>query len=510
MAIIMVSCLIFGDYNNDAAAQGKEKPQYGGILKKIEVARQIPAYFGWPLALGSGMETWQALRFYEGLLKAAPQPEGIEPQLATSWELSSDKKSYTFHLRKGVKFHDGTDFNARAVKYNFDLVLEKEKTLFNKVTSVEVVDDYTVRMNMSKFNGLLLSDLATGIAFIASPTAMKKLGREGMGPHPVGTGAFKIKSFKRGVFLEAEKFDDYWQEGLPYLDGIRVDWVKDPMVAMIAFQKGEGHAVQIQTRQTIALRKKGYTVIPCPTVNRMLAPDSKNPDSVFANKLVREALEYAINRRALAKAVGHGMIPPSFQVANKKSYAYNPALEPREYNPEKAKQLLTRAGYPDGFKCTIVGMGSREKRMLNEAIQANLAKVGIEVELKFVDSAMMGKYRLKGGLPTNSLLESPILLKAEFLIALKDRYVSTSRWLPELARPEGLDDFVMKAVNAESTEDKIKNTQAAVEIMYDDITVIPLQVAVMSWAYHPVVQDSDYCAVDPFYTWPTEMWLKQE
>ncbi|OPX41810.1 MAG: hypothetical protein B1H13_00100 [Desulfobacteraceae bacterium 4484_190.3] len=509
-AIMMMSCLTFGDYAKDAAAQEKEKPQYGGIFKKVEITRQIPAHFGWPLALGSGMETWQALRFYEGLLKAAPQPKCIEPQLATSWELSPDKKSYTFHLRKGVKFHDGTPFNAQAVKYNFDLVLGTEKTIFKNVTSVEVVDDYTVRMNMSKFNVLLLSDLTTGIAFIASPTAMKKLGEEGMGPHPVGTGPFKIKSFKRGVFLEAEKFDDYWQKGLPYLDGIRVDWVKDPMVALVTFKRGDAHAVQIQTKDSLTLMKEGYKVIPCAAVNRMLAPDSRNPDSVFANKLVREAVAYAINRRAIAKAVGHGMITPSFQVAYKKSYAYNPALDPREYNPEKAKQLLTKAGYPNGFKCTIVAMGSREKRMLNEAIQANLAKVGIEVELKFVDSATMGMYRLKGGLPTNSLLESPILLKAEFLIALKDRYVSTSRWLPQLARPEGFDDLVWKAIGAESIEEKVKTTQAAIKKLYDDVTLIPLQVGVMSWAYQPEVQNMDYCKVDPFHTWPTKMWLKQK
>jgi peptide/nickel transport system substrate-binding protein len=445
------------------------------------------------------------------LLKADLPPEGIAPQLATSWELSPDKKSYTFHLRKGVKFHDGTGFNAKAVKYNFDLVLEKDKTIFHKVTSVEVVDDYTVRINMSEFNALLLYDLTTGHAFIASPTAIERLGKEGMKTNPVGTGPFKIKGFEFGLYLEAEKFDDYWQEGLPYLDGIRQDWVKDPMVAMASFENGEAHQIEVVAKDAERLRKKGYKVIGCPVVSLTLSPDSANPDSVFAKKLVREAVAYAINRRGITKAVGYGLNQPSFQVAAENSYGYNPDLKPREYNPEKAKQLLTKAGYPDGFKCTIVCSGTPEKRMFFEAIQANLGKVGIDANLKLVDHRTLSKYRLQGGTPTNSLMEEIVLVFAEYAISLRGKYLSSSRWLPEVARPAGLDDLLQAATSTESTEEKVKATQAAVKKIYDDITVIPLEVQVISRAYQPAVQNIEsYCSIDLVHNWVNEVWLKQK
>jgi peptide/nickel transport system substrate-binding protein len=507
MAILLVSCLIFGDYGNDAAAQGKEKPQHGGILKEIRTAFILPTKFGWPLSC-AGIDLGVAHMFYEGLIKAAPPPEYIEPQLATSWELSSDKKSYTFHLRKGVKFHDGTRFNAQAVKYNFDLVLEKDKRVFKNVTSVEVVDDYTVRMNMSEFNTLLLSDMVMGQGFIASPKAMKTLGEEGMKTNPVGTGPFKIKGFKRGLFLESEKFDDYRQEGLPYLDGIRTDFVKDPMVAMTAFQKGETQLTMAHERDAVELMTKGYNAISCPAVTRTLAPDSRNPDSVFANKLVREAVAYAINRPAYSKALGYGLVKPAYQVANEKSYGYNPALKPREYNPDKAKRLLTRAGYPDGFKITIVCSGRLQG--LFEAIQADLAKVGIVAKLKFVDFRAMTKYRLKGGLPTSSLLSKHVMVTAEYAVLLRGDYLSTSPWLPELARTAGLDDLLLKATSAESTGEKVKATQAAIKAMYDDVMVIPVWSEVVTYVFDPVVQNFSFCSVDMNHWWHNEVWLKQK
>jgi ABC-type transport system substrate-binding protein len=174
--------------------------------------------------------------------------------------------------------------------------------------------------------------------------------------------------------------------------------------------------------------------------------------------------------------------------------------------------LLAKAGCPDGFKCTIVGGGTREKRMLWEAIQSNLAKVGIEVEIKFVDFREMLKYRLKGGLPTNSLLEKHVLVKAEFAVLLMEEYFSASRWMPELARPEGLDDLLLKAISAESTEEKVKATQAVVKKLYDDVTVIPLQMSVLNAAFQPAVRNIEgYGSIDLDHSWQlSEMWLKQK
>jgi len=228
-------------------------------------------------------------QFYDGLIRQAPPPKLFEPDLAESWELSTDKKTYTFHLRKGVTFHDGTDFNAQAVKYNFDIILERDKTIFQGVTSIEVVDDYTLQINMSDVNPALLYDLTRGQTYIASPTAMEELGERGMLVNPVGTGAFKFVGYERDVRLIGERFDDYWREGLPYLDGIQFDFVSEKLLAQAALENGDVDII-IRAEPIVSseLGGKVYNIVSCPATVRVLLPNTAHPDCIFRNKQVLE------------------------------------------------------------------------------------------------------------------------------------------------------------------------------------------------------------------------------
>jgi ABC-type transport system substrate-binding protein len=163
------------------------------------------------------------------------------PHLATGWKVADDKKSITFNLRKGVKFHDGTDFNAQAVKWGFELFMKTKRSELQSVESMEVIDDHTLRLNLKYFDNLLLTNLCYLAGPIASPTAGEKMGKDAFCLRPVGTGPFKIKSVERDVLIRYEKFDGYWQKGKPYLDAIEISMVKDPMTAIAAYKSSKAH-----------------------------------------------------------------------------------------------------------------------------------------------------------------------------------------------------------------------------------------------------------------------------
>src|SRR4030042_3429359 len=163
--------------------------------------------------------------------------------LAESWKISPDKKSITFNLRKGVKFHDGTDFNAEAVKYNLEQSLAANlpgSFVLKKVSSYDIIDPYPLRMNLTAFDQTLLLRLAqTAIGQISSPTAMKT--KTTPKERAVGTGPFKFHSWKRDDFIKAVKNPDYWQQGKHYVDSVPYRCISDSTAVLLAFKAVEGH-----------------------------------------------------------------------------------------------------------------------------------------------------------------------------------------------------------------------------------------------------------------------------
>jgi ABC-type transport system substrate-binding protein len=278
----------------------------------------------------------------------------VTPHLATAWQASTDNTSITFTLRKGVKFHDGTDFNATAVKFNLDRALTGKIASLNNVSSVEMVDDYTIKINLKKFD---IKDILSGYVQIgmASPTALQKLGNDALF-HAVGTGPYQFVSYKQAVSLTYERFNNYWK-GKPYLDNLAFDFIADETTQLMAFRAGVGDAViRISERPTSILKPLGFKINTSPTAAWGIIYNSKDPKSPFSDIKVRQAVSYAINAQAIAKALSYG--EPSYvnQFAARPEVpgtTYNPAIVGYPYNPEKAKQLLKEAGYPSGFNTAL-------------------------------------------------------------------------------------------------------------------------------------------------------------
>jgi len=211
-------CIVAGCDNkkNESAVGGDDKftapvgmkgdSRYGGVLKIG--GGSTAARFGDPTALRGPSAIFMGYAA-QGLIAVTAKPNVFEPVLATSWELAEDRKYYTFKLRQGVKFHDGSPFNAHVVKWNHERILESDRPILTKVTSIDVIDDYTIKYNLSNWDSIVLYEFSLSTCFIISQAAAEKKGVKWLETNIVGTGPFKLKDYKRSTHHIYEKFDDY-------------------------------------------------------------------------------------------------------------------------------------------------------------------------------------------------------------------------------------------------------------------------------------------------------------
>ncbi len=336
------------------------------------------------------------VNLYEGLTRYKPGTLEVEPALAESWTVSDDGTEYTFKLRPGIKFHDGTDFNAEAVKFNFDRMLDENHPhadtgpfplafFFSAIEETTVVDEMTVNFKLNAPYAPFLSNLAYPTGLIASPTAIEASGKD-FGRNPVGTGPFKFEEWKSNERVVVSRNDDYWGEKAgteavvfrPISDantrvaemlagGIDI-MVEVPPTSLPQFEEGSGFTVVQQAG---------------PHVWFLILNAKEGP---FADVRVRQAANYAINKEAIVNDVlegtadvAAGPTPPAF------AWAYNPSLEPYPYDPDKALALLKEAGAEGAeltFYVTEGGSGMLDPVAMGTAIQADLAAVGLDVKIE--------------------------------------------------------------------------------------------------------------------------------
>jgi ABC-type transport system substrate-binding protein len=407
VAVILLTCgfVLFG-FTLQASAQAKQKStaivfKYvrpstdepppanavrGGIMRMLRPT--FPKNLGYPPEW-SPADSIFALPVAERLLDWDPKGNLI-PWLAESWQSDPEKATITYRLRRGIKFQDGTPFDAEAVKWNFQQRLDTKSLIEGDfIKSIDVLDEHTFRLNCSEIT--TWSAYIYGFAQMLSPTAYEKNGgKEWARLNGVGTGPFKVVEFKRDTLLRYEKNKDYWRKGYPLLDGYEIRCVPDPVTASMMMESKQADIWMdaSQTKNVLDLEQKGLKVNWGPGMFWALLPaNGKDPKSPYANKKVREAVEYAIDRPAIAKSIGFGKFEPMPQIVPSYSPAYIKGYDLRPYNPEKAKQLLAEAGYPNGFETKLMAMDTQRNEAT--AIQSYLGAVGIKVS---IDTADMGRY----------------------------------------------------------------------------------------------------------------------
>ena len=520
VVFFLVGLLICGTSLLSACAESKTSPmvassaeaQKGGVLKLIAV-RQIGEMGPFLNVVLSGMYYRQYVYPCFDTLLDYDENGNFVPRLATAWQIAPDEKSITLTLRKGVKFHDGTDFNAEAVKYYLTLIKNSKDKITSavskRISSIDIIDDYSLRLNLSQFDTLLLDELASDNGMIPSKLAMETNMNEPievkMKKNMVGTGPFKYVDWKRDSYLKYTKFNDYWDKGKPYLDGIEYTFIVDPVTSQMSFQAGEGHVLmKADALAANDLKTKGYGYKTIWLGLRTLVPDGSNPDSPFAKKEVREALEYALDKESICKAIGMGFWYPYYQAGQQSSDGYISDLAQRKYNPEKAKQLLAAAGYPNGFKTQIIAKTEDDKNIL-VAMQSSMKTAGIDVSLEICDKNKYMTYSTKGW--NNGLLFSTYSLYANGSKNMRLITASAATGACKIYRPSNWEDLY----NGSVTDNKkhLEYVQKAYRAIYDNTMFVPLWEETEIRFFQNNVRNTAFSTVDMNYWKPQNAWLVQ-
>ena len=453
-------------------------PQYGGVMR-ILAGSGPGAPIGWPPeATGSSFTT---LNYVADCLLREDNKGNITPALATSYDINSDpnNSSITFHLRKGVKFHDGTDFNAQAVKWNFEMnqngKLNVAFTTYWK--SFDIIDDYTIRINHTTWQNRFVRSFAASPTQLVSPAAYQKNGLEWVRWNIVGTGAFKQVDFQKDVMLKTVRNDTYWEPNKPNLSGLELLYVIDPLTAQAVFKTGGADIITTDYKTASEMKAAGYTILSQPNSAYHLVPDSMNASSPWSNIKVRMAAEYAIDKEAIAKSLGYGFVQAATQLPSPNSKAYDSNIAGRKFDQAKAKQLLTEAGYTNGFKTKIIQQIGVNKDMA-VAVQAYLNQVGIQADVQFPESAMMSQLQM--GTWANALLWGTPIEYTNYNATFNTFYGVPATWYRSLKKPEGYEAAFKTSLT--STEQDPSLMKKCVDLFYDDCTVIPLTWNYTTWA----------------------------
>lgn len=370
-------------------------PRYGGHLRigyAIEPT-SLDAVLG-----RSGGDTYYWRQLFDNLVDVDPDLNSRpSTSLAKSWDISTDPDSITFHLREGITFHDGTPFNAEAVKFNIERILDPAtmatpRASFTVVESVDVLDEYTVRFNLTRPWGAGLNMLADRGGIMSSPTAIEKFGKD-YGWNPSGTGPFKLEKMIPGTSVHMVRNENYWGKDeagnqLPYVDEVTIRVIRDQTVLSSALRTGEIDIAYLPYKDVSAFERDErfqIEVMRGGGVGVVLVFNTELPPMNDVN--VRRAVAYAVNSEVINKAIyfdradvaDSGMWPMG-------TWAYNPDIERPEYDEEKARAFLAKSSLPDGLEFTAITWNSPTLVPSCEVVRAMLKKIGVKMDIDVLNT----------------------------------------------------------------------------------------------------------------------------
>jgi peptide/nickel transport system substrate-binding protein len=423
-------------------------------------------------------------------------PPRIIPLLAEKWTASPDGLTFTFKLRQGVKFHDGTPFNAEAIEFNVRRVWDSNFKYFYKrgaaippyryrnLKDVKAVDENTVVFTLTDRNAFFIEQLAEGaspgLPTMASPTAVMKYGNDDFGNHPAGTGPFRVKEQVKGQYVTLERNPDYWNKPYPYLDQLIFREIPDTTTRVNALRAGEVDLIiSVPPDDVAALKEDGFTIADnvLPHIWYLAFNVAAKP---FDDVKLRRAVNMAIDKEGMAKELLRGTASPVFAMVSRSSPAYDANWkDPYPYDVEAAKKLVVDAGYPNGldtvFEIPTSGSGEMIPVPMAEWIQRDLLKIGIRVKLSTTDWNTYLGHWAKGMTPDVGIDQQSWGSNSDFWmqVPIRSGNMGNSGNLKDPAQDKLLDEML----GAESEADRIKFTRELAERDWD-------------LAYHaPIVSD---------------------
>ena len=360
-------------------------------------------------AIGYDWQNWSMIKsLFDGLMDYEPGTTNLRKEIAEDYTISDDGKTFTFKLRKGVKFHNGRELNADDVKYSIERVVNPKTQspgagFFGSIVGFEdasagkaetlsgitVIDPYTIKFELSRPDATFLHVLALNFAHVVPKEEVEKYGAD-FGKHPVGSGAFKMTEWTLGQRIVFERFKDYYNPSLPKLDKITFEVGQEPVVALLRLQNGEvdipGDGIPPAKFIEVTKDPKfkdliiqggqlhtGYV-----TMNVKIKP--------FDNVKVRQAVNMAINKDRIVRII-NGRAVPANQPLPPSMPGYAKDYKGYPYDPEKAKALLAEAGVADGFETELFVANTDPQPRIAQAIQQDLAAIGIKASIKSLAQA---------------------------------------------------------------------------------------------------------------------------
>ncbi|WP_263624446.1 glutathione ABC transporter substrate-binding protein [Cytobacillus kochii] len=326
-------------------------------------------------------------KVYEGLV-ARDKNENIVPLLAESWEQVNDT-TWEFHLQHGVTFHDGTPFNADAVKETFERVLDPDlgapkASAFEMVEEIKVLDDYTVQFKLSEPFSPLLSILASHEGGIINPKTIEKYKGEVI-KEPNGTGPFTFESWTPGQAIILNKNQNYWGNP-PHIDRVEFKVVPEETTRVSMIETGEAHIAEplsIHMIETVETSKKGNVYRSEGFGTEYLGFNMQALP--FNDVQVRKAISHAIEMDAIIDGAFNKIGHRANSLMGSKVFGYHEDLKAYEYNLNEAKRLLSAAGYANGFEATLLTMDNKERINLAEILQSQLMGIGIKLNIQVLE-----------------------------------------------------------------------------------------------------------------------------
>ncbi len=419
---------------------------------------------------------------FDGLVNQGP--EGKVPALAESWTISADGLQIDFHLRKGVKFHNGDAFTADDVKFTFDRVMAPGSThaygrgFTESVERIEVVDSHTARFVLKQPWPAFFTTARYALTPIAPKAYYEKVGDKGFQDKPIGTGPFFLSAIQAGEFTKFEANTSYWG-GASKVKTVTQRLVREPFTRYAMLERGEADIVTGLTGPLLE-RIRGN-----PAVKVYLARFSGTAGIQFnkdvfpeaENRNVRLAVAHAINRKEIAEKIQAGVCEPATSIISPGTYGYYDGLPQISYDPEKARSLLREAGIKPGHKVTFTVQTESFVAVPNapqvlEAIAGNLESVGFSIERKNLDNAAWIAL-MRSKKPTG-IFYTPISLPDDGGEVINSYFVSWSGWTAQsIKRPE-YDELFKAQLKTSDPKQRIALLQGFVKQEFENFEHVPL------------------------------------
>jgi peptide/nickel transport system substrate-binding protein len=491
-SIVLVCVVLAGGRLDPGAAQAKPD----GEMRWALYVTLSPVWFDPGEVVGQLTPFWVLYAIHDALVK--PMPGNLlSPSLAESWTVSADQRTYDFKLRDRLKFHNGDPFTADDVKFSFQRA-KGARVLKEKVREVEVVGANRVRFHLHEpFPDFMAfyGTLSTGAGWVVPRKYVEKVGDDGFKKHPVGLGPYRFVSHTPGVELVMEAFEGYWRK-MPSVKRLVFKVVPEPTTRMAMLKRGEvdvaylldvPQAQEVKKDPTLRLAFSGAIGI-----FFLDFLDQWDPKSPWADRRVRLAASYALDRQALSDAETLGASKPAGNFIPK-SFEFALALEPHSYNPARAKQLLAEAGYPNGFDAGELHQ-LPPYFSLGEAIVGYLGAVDIKLKMRPMERAAylaaVASKKLKGVCVCTSALYGNAASR------MSEVYPSDGA----LAYGGYPDVDALYRQQARETDRKKREAQLhqIQQIVYDRVRIAPIYEYIWPSGIGPRVEEPALLLINPF------------